>query len=750
MEPADYQKRRQLLLAKIEKLQEIRDDLASHDPVFINGLPVDVQQKMLLLDRESIRLRNPDLTVAFVGGFSAGKSSLVNAFLGRYLLPESTKVTTAVPTFVRATREQESAELHYLNAAEFEKLGDLYRTEIASLFKMPELATAPYSALLDQVKPLASEGRGRRLVDQFQVYQEQRRSRQIDQRGLVVAASFSEAQEKIRDEKEAMFLDRVVLKVQTSQLPEDVVFVDLPGISVPNPRHREITFHFVKEEAHAIVFVLNSTQLFNTDETEIVELVRTGESRIAEKTFWVLNRWDSLSPEQQRQTVADFEHKMQDFAIPSGFQWFRTNALHGLLAQLSSRGEQPQDPALQRHLKDFNDALSRRYGGSYETALRESQVTSVQEQVLSFLNERLRRTTLRSACDNARANFCDPWIHHLRRAKEADDGLLNGDLKRQEKEVARQRVDERCQDRTTSLVTQLRELRNEIAVKRSGILRQQTKHLVDELRSKIESGPETDAYEIYKEIIAGRELRKYPYHFEIEMRIVDNLNTMLKRNFRQIVRKQVEEVFDELVKRVHNALEKVREDVAYSPQVLDPFDEVINDESGSFADRIDGVVMTKAAELDASLLFKPKTLFGLFGGNEILDGLEKAARLGFENLRNLGQAINPGDLDAKTKAIRSTLTQHYIDKVREFHEGITHEIFPIIINNMQQIESRLLNLMQSKYRPALEIIMSKEVEGEFSSRKKGVEDRSRRFRNTIEQIEQLGKEMADLLADLPN
>jgi hypothetical protein len=345
MKPAAYQERRQQLLTRMDKLREIRDDLASRDPLFINSLPVDVRQKLLLLDRESVRLRNPDLTIAFVGGFSAGKSSLVNAFLGRYVLPESTKVTTAVPTFIRTTSEPEVAELHYLNEAEVEKLGDLYRTEIATMYQMPELVTAPYSTLLEKVKPLASEGRGRRLFEQFQIYQEQRRSRQVDPRGRVIATSIPEAQDKIRDETEAMFLDRVVLKVKAPQLPEDVVLVDLPGISVPNPRHRDITFRFVKDEAHALIFVLMSTRLFDKDEIEIVELVRSGESRIAEKTFWVLNRWDSLSAEQQRQTVTDFENKMHDFAIPNGFQSFRTNALHGLLERVQLAGFRRLEPS---------------------------------------------------------------------------------------------------------------------------------------------------------------------------------------------------------------------------------------------------------------------------------------------------------------------------------------------------------------------------------------------------------------------
>ncbi len=748
MKPAAYQERRQQLLARMDKLREIRDDLASRDPLFINGLPVDVRQKMLLLDRESVRLRNPDLTIAFVGGFSAGKSSLVNAFLGRYLLPESTKVTTAVPTFVRTTSEAESAELHYLNEAEVERLGDLYRAEIASLFQVPELASAPYSTLLEKVKPLASEGRGRRLVDQFQVYQEQRRSRQVDPRGRVVTTSISEAQDKIRDETEAMFLDRVVLRIQASQLPEDVVLVDLPGISVPNPRHRDITFRFVKEEAHALVFVLMATRLFDKDEIEIVELVRSGESRIAEKTFWVLNRWDSLSAEQQRQTVTDFESRMREFAIPNGFQSFRTNALHGLLAHLASRGEPPQDLALQRHVKDYEEAWGARYGGSHQTAVRESQVLTLQDQVLSFLNERLRKTTLRSAHENARANFCDPLPHHLRRAKEADDALLNGDLKRQEKEKSRQRVDERCAARKADLEKQLREMRGEVAEKRSSILASETEVLLKALDAKIAEGSETDAYAIYLEIISESELRRYPYHFEIEMRIVDKLNTMLKREFREIVRTQTLAVFEDYAKRVRDALEGFRKDVNYSGEIMAPFDEVLSDGGTAFCSEVDGHVKSVVGEFDKLLVYIPPTLIW-WGGNQVLEGLEKAARSGAEIINNPNEPIKRENFASKTEAIRKTLKDHYIQRVREEHNGIARNIPTLFINKMQEIEKRLLEVMQTKYRPALEIIMSQDVEGEFGSRKKGVEDRSRRFRDTIEQIEQLGNEMASVLAEVP-
>lgn len=38
-----------------------------------------------------------------------------------------------------------------------------------------------------------------------------------------------------------------------------------------------------------------ATKLLDKDEMEIMELFRAGESHIAEKTFWVLNRWDALT-----------------------------------------------------------------------------------------------------------------------------------------------------------------------------------------------------------------------------------------------------------------------------------------------------------------------------------------------------------------------------------------------------------------------------------------------------------------------
>ncbi len=65
---------------------------------------------------------------------------------------------------------------------------------------------------------------------------------------------------------------------------------------------------------------------------------------------------------------------------------------------------------------------------------------------------------------------------------------------------------------------------------------------------------------------------------------------------------------------------------------------------------------------------------------------------------------------------------------------------------MQQIEKRILETMQTKYRPALEIVLGKEAEGEFAHKRTSVEERSRRFRGFIEDIDRTMSEMSQIVS----
>ena len=134
---------------------------------------------------------------------------------------------------------------------------------------------------------------------------------------------------------------------------------------------------------------------------------------------------------------------------------------------------------------------------------------------------------------------------------------------------------------------------------RASILLEQGKDLIIQLRALIDAGDETDAFKVFKRIIADYELRKFPYYFEIEMRIVDNLNAMLKRNFRALVREQVDVVFEKLVTSVRDALEPIKDDVGYDPHVSESLSEVVRSNGAAFREQVDGVVMGRAAHLES-------------------------------------------------------------------------------------------------------------------------------------------------------
>lgn len=61
------------------------------------------------IERSIEKLRSESFTIAVVGEFSTGKSTLINALIGRNLLPVAAKICTAVPTTIREAREGEDA-----------------------------------------------------------------------------------------------------------------------------------------------------------------------------------------------------------------------------------------------------------------------------------------------------------------------------------------------------------------------------------------------------------------------------------------------------------------------------------------------------------------------------------------------------------------------------------------------------------------------------------------------------------------
>lgn len=737
MTPEKYKAAREQVLEAIESANEVAQNLRIKDGAFFSDIPAEAQRKFVHIEREITRLRQSNLTVAFVGGFSAGKSSLVNAFLGRYLLPESTEVTTAVPTFIRSTNEKEFARLSYLSKAEVDGLEQLYRESFAEKFKLNELTNMPTRDLIEKVRPLTEEGKGKKLLEYFEAFLDEKKKRDIPERGLQKDCSLEEMSTHIRDEREAMFLDRVEVFVNASGIPSDVQLVDLPGISVPNPRHEKLTYRFVTQDAHALVFVLRSTQLFNQDELDILEKIRSGESAIADKTFWVLNRWDALSEQQQAETLTGFQSRMKEYSIPESYVMVKTNALHGLLSQMAKRGEEPQDSKLMTHKRAYEKSLLHLYGNDHDRALQDSEIPDLQREVLEYLNQRIRETTLRSAVNNSKQNLLQPLLHHLTQKKQNDEQMVANDLDNEQQSQIRLRTETKFLDRRNELKNCFKKLRDDVAVARGQQFSDDEDKIATQLRDQIENGKATDAYEVYKSIIADNRLRTFPYYFEIEMKVVDGLNGLLKTEFQKLVRAHVSDALTDLTEAIRNQLEVFKSDVNFDSSVDSGLKAVLVGSHDTLLNKVDGIVEQKAGQLDSLLVYKPKNLFAFFGGgNEIIDGLQVAAKMFAKEFKDVRREIKPEYMEEKTKKIRETLREHYIKHVEAFGEDVRNSVWPIVLNEMQDLEEKLHNELSSQYRTLLEKSVGGEVEAEFGSRRGDLEARSKRFRRAIDDLQE--------------
>ena len=75
-------------------------------------------------------MKQTEFHVAFLGSYSAGKSTIINGILGREILPEANKSTTAFPTIVKKG-EKDQAFIYFMDDKAQRILYDSFITEIA-------------------------------------------------------------------------------------------------------------------------------------------------------------------------------------------------------------------------------------------------------------------------------------------------------------------------------------------------------------------------------------------------------------------------------------------------------------------------------------------------------------------------------------------------------------------------------------------------------------------------------------------
>lgn len=303
------------------------------------------------------RLEKPEFAVAFLGSFNAGKSTIINALIGKDILPEHNKALTAIPTYIR--KGELKPMVHYLSHEERVELFNLWVREIEHKLV---LKNAPYLEAQDD--PKAKFAELKRMVQDVQD-PENTLKNELQQIGKLVGkwGEKTQAHSISQDEltnyvtvrnPDIILISRVEVFVPDIDLPDDMVLVDLPGLNVANPLHKKITRDFVEGEAKSFVICMKPDHLLEGEEINLLQEVYRQIPGILEGAFWVFNKWESVDEQQRRQGEETFAEKMSlhDFSVMKDRQ-FKVSALNYLLATCIAGNTLDPNSNLGKHIDNL-------------------------------------------------------------------------------------------------------------------------------------------------------------------------------------------------------------------------------------------------------------------------------------------------------------------------------------------------------------------------------------------------------------
>ena len=505
------------------------------------------------LQTKIVDLEKKEYRIAFVGGFNSGKSTLINAILGDYILPEAGKALTAVPTFIKRSGSQEDEFIiHYLSKEDVFKVKRLYRRALAEDLGDLSAINLGDDGIIDvfdkKIKASKDEGLTShldvKLLEHFKkvLLHEKNMKDKIRETPHTVECSREKAFSLIKDELEAAFIEKIEIRLKDMDIPHDVVIVDLPGVSVHNPRHRDVTLDFIKYSAHAIVLVLSAKRILDKDENLILKGFMGSNVNIQNKFFWVINQWDLVTDLDKKDIEADFEDMCSDLNI-NYMRSYRTSARDGLLAWLCLHRKNCIDSneRLQEHMRTYEENLTHRYNNDHEFAYKLSQVGKIRKDVFGYLNSEIKKTTLKEMAESILVK-CKRICTILRKEQEDHRHYLSEMMESEKKLREEEYIEEKRNRLTLEAKETLRKMLDKVVDEQDEMEATRNAVLWEHIESTYSNNINLQG-EFRKVMkILGR---KTPLYFEIETNVLTSINELVKDKFVRVLKEGIGRVFDE-------------------------------------------------------------------------------------------------------------------------------------------------------------------------------------------------------------
>jgi len=278
-------------LARLEKTSVLADKLVT----LCNKTEVDIapelQQKLnaehARLNQQLERLRANRFEVAVIGLEKAGKSALLNAWLGQEILPSARERCTFTSTEIWSaqTEQDQLLAIQYYSKEEISKLQSQRRDALAS------------AVLSDKEKKEIQEDYDDTEKNLSAIYEFSRHKSGFTQAFIDISEINEHLQSAIfKNRAQSLAIKRIQLKTVRLRSDRDIIFHDVPGFNSGILMHAEQAIDRLKN-CDAIIYAKEMKQPSITGPEKDMLLVADAEDpsiRVSDKIFVVLTQADAL------------------------------------------------------------------------------------------------------------------------------------------------------------------------------------------------------------------------------------------------------------------------------------------------------------------------------------------------------------------------------------------------------------------------------------------------------------------------
>ena len=278
-------------LVRLEKTSVLADKLVNLCNKTGVDIAAELQQKLNAehprLNQQLDRLRANRFEVAVIGLEKAGKSALLNAWLGQEILPSARERCTFTSTEIWSaqTEQDQSLSIQYYSKEEISKLQLQRRDALAS------------TLLSDKEKKEIQEDYDDTEKNLSAIYEFSRQKNGFSQSFIDINEISEQLQSAVfKNRAQSLAIKRIQLKTVRLRSDRDIIFHDVPGFNSGILMHAEQAIERLKN-CDAIIYAKEMKQPSITGPEKDMLMVADAEDpsiRVSDKIFVVLTQADAL------------------------------------------------------------------------------------------------------------------------------------------------------------------------------------------------------------------------------------------------------------------------------------------------------------------------------------------------------------------------------------------------------------------------------------------------------------------------